>query len=322
VQSELTDALRALAAGETLKVGVPQGIASAVPPDGRDWDALREFLASQGFEPSFFDLATGVPADVALVMILGMGRALLPDETRELERYEEGGGRLLLLADPRKPEDFGRILEPFGVTIQAAVVEDPRRMRPGQPDPRVLLSDELTAGNHEIDRPIAGRIGIYAGWTRPLLVEDLKEEGARRTVLLQGSPDAAAVPVEFREQSGEPSFLTAARRSAARAPLAAALERPVPGGGESRVVVFGGWEAASPKVIAYGTHYGNRDLFLNALNWVAKRRVPIGIVERELAPSRVDLTQPFMRSFRWIAMGVFPAVLAAIGFVVWLRRRN
>jgi hypothetical protein len=322
VQSELTDVLRGLAAGDAIKAGFPQGIASAVPPEGREWDGLRDLLSWQGFDPSFFELARGVPEDVALVIILGMGRRLLPDETQALASYERRGGRLLILADPRKPEDFARVLEPYGVRLEPAVIEDEKRMRPGQPDPSLLLSNELTAGNHEIDRPVAGRIGIHVGWTRPLKIDDLRAEGAVRTILLQASPDAKATPVEFREQSGEPSFVASARRAAPRAALAAALARPADGGREARVVVFGSWEVAAPGVMERGTHYGNRDLVLNALNWIADRRTAIGVVERELAASRVELTPGFLASFRWISMAALPGALALAGLVVWLRRRT
>jgi hypothetical protein len=155
-----------------------------------------------------------------------------------------------------------------------------------------------------------------------LLIEDLKAPGAERVTLLKASPEAKSVPVEFREASGDAQLLRGAKRSASAAPLAAALRRPVESGKESRLVVFGGWEAAAPAVISRGTEYGNRDLILNALNWLAERNVAIGIVEREIAPSRVDLTQGFVTTFRWISMGALPAILAAIGIAAWLKRRN
>jgi hypothetical protein len=323
VQSELTEALRGLAAGETVKVGIPQGIASAIPAEGREWESLREFLLSQGFEPTSLDLAGGVPGDVGLVMIAGMGRRLLPDEAAALARYEDQGGRLLLFVDPRKPEDFAGVLrEPFGVMAEPALVEDPGRAQPGQSNPAVLLHNELCTGNHEIVRPIGQRIGIYVGVTRPLKVEDLRREGAERTILMQGSPDARVVPVQYKASSGEPDFDFAARKAAPHVPIAAALRRPVAGGKESRIVVFGGWEIVSARPIDLGTHYGNRDLVLNALNWIAERRIAIGIVEREIAPSRVDITQEFMSAFRWITMAALPALLALGGVAVWLSRRN
>jgi hypothetical protein len=321
VQSELTETLRALAAGETLKIGIPQGVSSAIPPEGPEWDALKELLVSQGFEPASFNLAQGIPEDVALVAVIGMGRKLLPDEIAELVRYEKQGGRLLVLADPNKPEDFARLLEPYGAKLEAALVEDPDRKDPRQPNPAVLLSNELCAGNHEIDRPVAGRIGIYAGLTRPLRIEDLRAPGAERIVLMHGSPAAKVVPIEFRAQTGEPDLVPAARKSAPGVPIAAVLRRPAEGR-ESRIVVFGGWEVASPRNLMLGTHYGNRDLVLNALNWIADRKGAIGVVEREIAASRVEVTQGFLSTFKWITMVALPFLMALGGVWAWMSRRS
>jgi hypothetical protein len=239
-----------------------------------------------------------------------------------LEDYERAGGRILIFANPGKPEGFRGVLEPYGVSLEAARIEDPGTMHPGQPNPFVLLSNRLVVGNHDIDRPIGDRIGIYVGTTRPLKIEDLKREGAERVVLLKVSGEAIAVPIEYREQSGEPDFIYPAKRSARDAPIAAALRRPAPSGKETRVVVFGSWEVASPAAIGTIMNFGNRDLLLNALNWIADRRSAIGIVEREIAASRVELTPGFLATFRWITMAGLPALIVIGGVLSWLGRRN
>jgi hypothetical protein len=322
VQSELIETLRAMAAGESLKLGLPQGIAPALAPESPGFEALREFLTSQGFEPAPFDLAQGVPQTVSLVAFLGMGRRLLPMEAAALAAYEKDGGRLLILGDPRKPESFQALLDEYGVRLEAAVVEDDVRKAPGQADRTALLSDELCVGDHEIDRPLVRRIGISIGPSRPLKIENLGSSGAERTALLKASSSAVAVPVEYREQSGEPDFLVAARKSMPNATLGAALKRPGSGSRQSRVVVFGSWEVADPWHLQMGTHFGNRDLVLNSLNWLADRHASIGIVEREVQATRVELTPGFLASFRWINWVALDVVLILIATVVWLSRRN
>jgi hypothetical protein len=322
VQSELTDALRALAAGESLTLALPMGIASALGPDAKNFDAMREFFTSQGFDPVPFDLASGVPPPTSLVAFLGMGRKLLPNEASALAAYEKGGGRILILADPRKPESFPGVLDEYGVRLEATRVEDELRQTPRQPDPSLLLSNELCVGNHEIDRPLALRIGIAIGPCRSIAIEKLGAANAERTALLQASSAAVVVPVEFREQSGDPDFIRAARKSAPGATLAAALRRPADGGRESRVVVFGGWEIADPQKVSQGSFYGNRDLVLNSLNWLADRKQSIGIVEREFQATKVEMTPGFLNAYRWIAWGAFDLVLGIIAVLVWLARRN
>jgi hypothetical protein len=322
VQSELTETLRAMASGESLKLGLPQGIAPALAPDSPGFESLREFLGSQGFDPFPFDLAQGVPPAVSVVAFLGMGRRLLPIEASALSAYERTGGRILVLADPRKPEAFPGLLDEFGVKLEPGVVEDEQRKAPGQADRTVLLSDELCTGDHEIDRPLARRIGLAIGPARPIRIENLGSAGAERVALLRASSGALMVPIEYREQSGEPDILTSARKSAPNAVLGAALKRPGMSGRESRIVVYGSWEVADPWHVQLGTHFGNRDLLLNSLNWLADRHAAIGIVEREVQANRVELTPGFLASFRWVTWGALNLVLALIATAVWFARRN
>src|SRR5207244_4889957 len=50
---------------------------------------LRDFGAAEG-------LATDVPQDAAIVMVIGPTKALLPEETAALGRYVDRGGRLFI----------------------------------------------------------------------------------------------------------------------------------------------------------------------------------------------------------------------------------
>jgi hypothetical protein len=65
---------------------------------------LKELLATQNLETKELSIAQGlgneVPADAALVMVMGPQQAMLAEETAALVRYFQGGGRLLVAVDP------------------------------------------------------------------------------------------------------------------------------------------------------------------------------------------------------------------------------
>ena len=67
---------------------------------------------------------------------------------------------------------------------------------------------------------------------------------------------------------------------------------------------------------------GNADLFMNAVNWLLKRQQLLGIAAK--APQEFNLNlDAFQRRGIFITMVVgIPAAVAAIGFVVWVRRRK
>ncbi len=322
VQTELTDALRGVAAGESVKVGVPRGASAVFGPESKEFEALTRILKSQGFEPVPVELNRGVPPEVSLVLLPGVGKLLGVEETEALKRFEASGGRLLICCDPRLPEGYRRVLERYGVRVVDGEVEDPSRMYPNQTNAAQLISADFCVGTHEIDRPLEGRIGIHLGLTRPIEIENLTAEGGVRVALLRASSDSKTVPVEFKSETGAPDFIENAKKATPNAILAVALERPSSTSQKARVVVVGSSDVMNPTKLALGTHYGNRDFILNALNWLVDRNATIGVVEAEVAGSQVELSPELLSTFRLAALGGFPLVLAVIGIAVWLRRRN
>jgi gliding motility-associatede transport system auxiliary component len=84
----------------------PQGpAAGAERAEAKDFKKLLEL---QNFTMRTLGIADGlaneVPADAAVVCVLGPSRPLLPEEAATLRRYAEGGGSLLLALDAQFPE--------------------------------------------------------------------------------------------------------------------------------------------------------------------------------------------------------------------------
>jgi len=82
---------------------------------------LRNALQDQGHDVRDLGpaegLATDVPKDATLVMVLGPTKPFPPEELGSLQRFLDRGGRLLLALDPEGGVDMHEILAPMGVKL-------------------------------------------------------------------------------------------------------------------------------------------------------------------------------------------------------------
>jgi ABC-type uncharacterized transport system involved in gliding motility auxiliary subunit len=84
------------------------------------------------------------------------------------------------------------------------------------------------------------------------------------------------------------------------------------------VVVFGDSDFASN--LALGTS-GNRDLFMNAVSWLAQQENLIAIRPKEADDRRVSMTANQQLRVLILALFVVPIVVFGSGVYAWWRRR-
>lgn len=102
----------------------------------RDGDAnaslghLKDLLTLQNLDTRELGLAQGlgneVPADAALVMVVGPQQAMLPEETAALLRYFRGGGRLLVAVDPDAATAAAPLLAGLSLELSPTVLANDR----------------------------------------------------------------------------------------------------------------------------------------------------------------------------------------------------
>ncbi|MFN9084462.1 MAG: hypothetical protein ACK5XD_05735, partial [Acidobacteriota bacterium] len=108
--------------------------------------------------------------------------------------------------------------------------------------------------------------------------------------------------------------LTGAAPAGAKGPLTIAAATTV---GKARIVVFGSISWATNSFFRFP---GNRDLFLNAFNWLSSDEELISIRPKEPEDRRLEVRPGQGWIFPFASF--FPPVLVIIGGVmVWLRRR-
>ncbi|MBI3086495.1 MAG: GldG family protein [candidate division NC10 bacterium] len=91
--------------------------------------------------------------------------------------------------------------------------------------------------------------------------------------------------------------------------------RPV----KARIVAFGSSSFAANNYVGA---FGNRDLFMNTVSWLAEEESLISIRPREAKSAPIFLTAGQATVFRWVPVGLIPLAIAVVGSTVWIRRRR
>jgi ABC-type uncharacterized transport system involved in gliding motility auxiliary subunit len=87
---------------------------------------------------------------------------------------------------------------------------------------------------------------------------------------------------------------------------------------ETRLVVVGDSDFAANGVAGMG---GNRDMFLNMVNWLAQQENLISVRPRNPADRRITMTAGQDRMIFWFAMIILPGLIFVAGIQAWWRRR-
>ena len=87
---------------------------------------------------------------------------------------------------------------------------------------------------------------------------------------------------------------------------------------ETRLVVIGDSDFATNGVVGI---QGNRDMFLNTVNWLAQQEILISIRAREPEDRRLTLTADQQRRLFWLSLVLIPGFVLSAGVYTWWRRR-
>lgn len=285
---------------------------------GAGYSSIAELVRRDHAEvkPLVLGQVPAIPEDASAVVIAGPQKALSPAELDVLRDYLDRQGRLLLLLDAATVTGLETLCEKWGVRLVNDVVLDATRTLTG----RELFITEYEP--HPITQPLTGLSTVLY---LPRSVEPL--DGAP-----EGDPaDRPSVePLAACTESGwaetdsgqNPMRYDPERDRPGPVSVAVAVEKgPVPGIDvqirPTRLVVIGDSDFAANGVMTGA----NEDFFLGALNWLLERGELLAIAAKPVEEGRLYMTQRQLRGLFWLVVGAIPAMPAALGMLVWWRRR-
>jgi ABC-type uncharacterized transport system involved in gliding motility auxiliary subunit len=342
-EQDLTNGLIKAVTGQAKKVYFTQGHGEKDPAasDRPGYSTIGDALRQDNFsvEPLLLVTQKTVPDDATIVVIAGPTTDFFPPEIEALKSYIDKGGKVMVLLDP--PAKAGatqpllaQFLTDWGITVGNDVVVDASGV--GQmlgTDATVPVAAQYPA--HPITQgfrvltayPLARSITPAGGGapTRAAqtLVNTSPQSWAEANIASLSDPKGQ---VEFNADKGDkqgPIGLAAAVSAPASVtppkPANAspeAAEPPPPP--ESRLVAIGDSDFASNMAIGV---QGNRDFFMNALNWLAQQENLIAVRPRQPQDHRLTLTADQQNRIMILSIFIIPGLVFATGVYTWWRRR-
>ena len=261
-----------------------------------------------------------IPSDCTVLVVAGPSGDYQLPEVDAIKKFVEDGGRAFFMLDP--PLKIGRsevadndaltsVLQSWGVTVDKDLILD---MNPiGQLaglGPQVAL---VTAYN---THPIVSEMkGTATGFP---LSRSIDVKGGTKAIVekLFSSSDSSLATDKLDSPKIDPSD-----PKNKKGPLTIAAAGTYQTGkdkSQGRFVVIGSSAWAANSFINFN---GNRDLALNAMNWLSSDEDLISIRPKEPEDRRITMTRAQMSWVRMTSQFLLPLVVIFAGVSVWWRRR-
>ena len=258
----------------------------------------------------------GVPEDCDVLVVAGPRNGLVDGEADLIAAYMAKGGRLLLLQDRGSDTGFEPLLARFGIAPRPLTAVSRRTLTGYEvvvesfaehPVARGMDHSSAVFASPQVLGAVAGDDGV-----RPdELVSAVAVASAPVDSWGETSPDA--FPRHFDQgvdTKGELPLVVAARRGTDATDTAFR---------EPRIVVIGDSHFGSNAALDRGRN-GNRDLLLNALDWLSDNPAADAIAPAA-DPLRSDLDRESWAAYLVLSVGVLPGAALLVSALYGMARR-
>jgi ABC-type uncharacterized transport system involved in gliding motility auxiliary subunit len=290
-----------------------------------------------------------LPDDATAVVIAGPERDYLPAEIDALRTFTKSAGKMVFLLDPQSQAEKPNLesfMSELGATLGNNVVIDvsgvgqlfgygpevplvtsygahaiTERMDSATVYPivRTVTSAESTPEGVTVTEILNSTENSWAEENLDDLTTGVKPDEGEMTgplslaVAITIQPDASVPQSESTEGEADDST---AERAASDPAQEDEEEPPQP---EGRAVIVGDSDFITNSLV--GSPIGNRDLFLNMVNWVAQDEDLISVRPREAEDRRIVMTQQQQSNVAYLSLLIIPGVILLMGISAWWGRR-
>ena len=290
--------------------------------DRNGFSRFKDLLSKDEYQSKSINLLQNaqVPQDCTVLVVGGPTGDYIQPEVDAIKKYVEEGGRAFFMLDP--PLKLGRdeiadndaltnLLASWGVTPQKDLILDLNPV--GQligAGPQVALVSSYGT------QPIVGDMkGTMTGFpiTRSL---EFKNTDKTTVEKLFDSSDSSLATTNL--SSPEVKVNDPKNKKGPVTIAAAGTYKTGKDNSQGRFVVVGSSSWAENSFIAFN---GNRDLALNAMNWLSSDEDLISIRPKDQEDRRINMTRAQMSLVRTTSQFLLPLFVLVAGISVWWKRR-
>lgn len=276
-----------------------------------------EALRNENYRVESLLLASAqeVPDDADVVIVAGPQGSFFEGELETLGRYLARGGAVLALVDPRSDGNLTASLAAWGVALGEDIVIDRALALFGR---AVTPMAGVYDPEHDITR------GMRDPRNDPVMFHEVRSARASSEAFSEivSTGDASWAERDLARLDGEGEAALDPEDLAGPVPVMVAGTPSLADaeeGAEPRLVVVGDSNFASNEFLDAGR---NRDLFLNAANWLMGDVEAISIRPNAARPSRFQLTAEQFHTIRSASLFILPEAIAVLGVFTWWSRRH
>jgi ABC-type uncharacterized transport system involved in gliding motility auxiliary subunit len=290
------------------------GEASISGYNGRDVAGLNELLVRENYDVEEINLVEGeINNNISMLAIISPQRDFLDLETERLRKFvKEQKGHLVIALDPMSETDNLEtfLLSEFGVMANQDVVVDPRGIQ------REYWTVAPEYSRHEALAPLkSSNLICIMFHCRSLNVEG--RDGYKATDFLDTVETAWA---KRGLKSGTQIEIAFDAAKDAKGPLKlGVLVEDTQNASGSKILIFGDSDFVSNSYIGFG---GNKDLLINAVNWMLGQEQLISIRPKVVEVSQVLLDDEAASQIFTLSVIMSPLFVVIFGAGVFLYRRR
>jgi ABC-type uncharacterized transport system involved in gliding motility auxiliary subunit len=290
--------------------------------DRNGYSQLRDLLGKDEYSTKSINLLqkAEIPNDCTTFVVGGPTSDYQQPQVDAIKKYVEDGGRALFMLDPplklRRSEvgendGLANLLQSWGVTLNKDLILDLNPI--GQ---LAGLGPQVALVTSYDSHPIVSEMkGTATGF--PLSRSMEIKNGDKTTVQkLFSSSESSLATTNLSSPAVDPND-----PKNKKGPMTIAAAGSYTTGKENsqgRFVVLGSSSWAANSFIRFN---GNRDLALNAMNWLSSDEDLISIRPKEQDDRRITMTRAQLTWVRTTSQFMLPLVVVVAGVAVWWRRR-
>lgn len=281
-------------------------IGDDVEPEGLG--VLKNALIDEGYSVRELLLPRGgeLPGENSVIVLAAPKQSFTLKEIENIKSYLSSGGSAVFMIEPRSGSEMVSVLKSYGIALTDDIIVDPSSKLEGGGDISPIVG---SYAHHDITDDF--RYATMFPYSRSVGVID--SESASASVL------AETGEYSWSETDFDSFDEGVAQRDEFDTHGPLGVFAVSENGERGRIAVFGSVDFVSNIFFDFS---GNRDLFLNTINWVSGDENLISIRPKSSEPGKLTITDKQTNTIFFFTVILIPAVVLFSGLAIWWKRRR